>query len=177
MSSILSKLSFGKREEIVTTECPKLDPPPLTPYVETADLCMGWFWGPDYTFSNLDGVYEVTVGYAGGSGAYPTYRNIKDHTEAVRIIYDPNIITFDDLLDKFLEELGGPPITPSYSRQYRSAILVHTSTQREIAHQKVEAWSKKYGNRRLYVDIQDATDFYRAEEYHQKYMQKQRSRR
>jgi methionine-S-sulfoxide reductase len=122
-------------------------------------------------------VYDVTVGYAGGQKPWPTYRNIMDYTEAVRISYDPNVITFEDLLDMFFQELGGPPISPSYSRQYASIILVHSHTQRAIAEAKVRGWSEKCGGRRLYIDIIDGTDFYRAEEYHQKYLEKQQIRR
>lgn len=179
-STMFAKI-FGVRSEdsssANTVECPKLPAPVFGPFSETADLCMGWFWGPDVTYSNLDGVQEVTVGYAGGRKSWPTYRNIQDHTEAVRIEYDPNVVTFESLLDVFLNELGGPPVSPSYSRQYRSAILVHNSTQRAIALQKIEQWSNRYGGRKLYIDVEDATDFYRAEEYHQKYMEKQRRRR
>lgn len=119
----------------------------------------------------------MTVGYAGGKKVWPTYRNIQDHTEAVRITYDPNIVSYEDLLEVFFQELGGPPVSPSYSRQYATLILVHSHTQRAIAEAKVAAWSQKYGNRKLYIEILDATDFYRAEEYHQKYMEKQQRRR
>lgn len=158
-------------------ECPKLPAPIMNSYQETADLCMGWFWGPDYTFSNLEGIFDVTVGYAGGSKPWPTYRNIQDYTEAVRVSYDPNVVSFDNLLDVFFQELGGPPVSRAYSRQYASVILVHSHTQRAIAEAKLQEWSQKYGGRKLYIDIVDGTDFYRAEEYHQKYLEKQQRRR
>lgn len=154
-----------------TGECPKLETPETSLNVETADVCLGWFWGPDAHFSGLQGVKEVIVGYAGGQAAWPTYRSIKDHTEAVRIVYDPNVITYDDILNHFVNE-AGPSTSPPYSRQYRTAVLVHSSTQRILAERKIEGLSKKYGGRRIYIDIEDATDFYRAEEYHQKYYAK-----
>lgn len=122
-------------------------------------------------------MYNVTVGYAGGRKLWPTYKNIQDHTEAVRVVYDPNILSFDDILDAYFDELGGPPISPSYNRQYAALILVHSNTQRIIAEQKVQNWSQIYGGRKLYIEVLDGTEFYQAEEYHQKYLQKQQKRR
>lgn len=81
------------------------------------------------------------------------------------------MITYDDILDHFVNE-AGPSTSPAYSRQYRTAILVHNPTQRILAEKKLESLSKKYGGRRVYIDIEDVTDFYRAEEYHQKYYEK-----
>ena len=116
---------------------------------------------------------DVVVGYAGGQQDWPTYRNIKDHTEAVRITFHPQIISYEDLLEHFFDELGGPPVSPAYSRQYRNAILPHNEKQHLIANRKLQEFSTRFDNRKLFIDVEDATDFYRAEEYHQKYIEKQ----
>ncbi len=172
---------------------------------------MGWFWRPDYTFSNLDGVIEVIVGYTGGDQPNPTYKAIKDHSESVRIYYHPQIVTYEDLLEKFFEEitLSGAIFTPSYSKQYRNVILPHNQLQHSAAIRKIDEFSKRlsYGQKaigmaafmmhqssvspnnalppistafppvesvsKIYVDIELNKDFYRAEDYHQKYLQKQ----
>jgi peptide-methionine (S)-S-oxide reductase len=117
-------------------------------------------------------VVNVTVGYAGGSQTWPTYRNIKDHTEAVRVVYNPGVISYEEILDNFIEEIGSP-ISPPFRRQYRRAILVHNEEQYQIALQKIGKWTMKY-QQKVSIDIETATDFYRAEEYHQKYLQKNR---
>ncbi len=112
------------------------------------------------------GVIEVVVGYTGGLGPYPTYRSIKDHTEGIRVTYDPNIVTYEEILESYFQQLGEAIYSPSYSCQYRSAILVHNDNQMKIANQFLIN-KKKRGQ--VYVDIEPAGDFYRAEEYHQKY--------
>ena len=117
---------------------------------------------------------EVVVGYAGGRAPSPTYRNIQDYTEAVRVTFDPSVVSFEQLLRVAIEEMmGGPPTRArSSKRQYRSAFLYHTESQRDIASRFLEEQRKRLGVPRLFVDLEPATDFYRAEEYHQKYYEK-----
>lgn len=102
---------------------------------------------------------------------YPTYRNIKDHTEAVRIVYDPDTISYGEILEHFAGQ-GGLAKSPSYKLQYRCAILVHTHEQHMEATQFVTAMQKIRKCQYL-TDIEPAGAFYRAEEYHQKYLTKQ----
>jgi peptide-methionine (S)-S-oxide reductase len=102
---------------------------------------------------------------------YPTYRNIKDHTEAVRIVYDPEVISFEDILEHFAGQ-GGLSKYQSYKLQYRCAIFVHTYEQHRAATAFVERM-QKVRRCQYFVDIEPASDFYRAEEYHQKYVEKQ----
>jgi len=156
-------------------ECPKLDRPLMTESIETADICLGWFWGPDYFFSNLDGVIDVTVGYSGGIAEFPTYKSIKDYTEAVRVVFDKRKLSYQQILELFFDQQGGPPTSPSFSRQYRSALLVHNEDQRIQAQAMVQNFAKVRRVNKIYTDIEDSTltDFYRAEEYHQKFMEKQ----
>lgn len=90
------------------------------------------------------------------------------------MVYDPYILSYEDILDHFISELGGPPVSAAYSRQYRAAILVHNSDQMISAKAKVAELSKKFSNRKMYIDVEEATSFYRAEEYHQKFYEKQK---
>jgi peptide methionine sulfoxide reductase MsrA len=107
----------------------------------------------------VEGVEEVVVGYAGGKEKNPTYRTIKDHTEALRIIFNPQVISFEGLLDLFQKEMGGLPSFPGYSRQYRSAILTHTPEQTAAVAEMVEAGRAK--GRKVFLDVEPATPFYR----------------
>ena len=152
-------------------ECPKLPSPPLSSHTEVADLCLGWFWSPDAVFSALPGVLNVVVGYAGGKESDPTYRSIKDHTEAVRVEFDPQVISYEEILECYFKQLGRSMFYPSYSRQYRNAILVHNTDQKCAASAMIQRLSKE---NEVHVTVQAATDFYRAEEYHQKYFHKQK---
>eukprot|EP01038_Epipyxis_sp_PR26KG_P006068 gene6068-8355_t len=128
---------------------------------------------PAINNDNQVGIMNATVGYAGGLTEWPTYRRIQDHTEAIRLVYDENVLPLEDILTMFFLEQGGPPRYPSYNRQYRSAILVHTPEQRARVDNYMKLYRKTKNIDKIYTDIEDGTDFYRAEEYHQKYMEKQ----
>lgn len=113
----------------------------------------------------------MVVGYAGGQKPFPNYRKMLDHTEAVRITYDTQVLSYEQILRSFFTNQSGGPTRSSAKRQYRSAILVHNLTQKALAHQLLlEAEKKK--KCKIYVDIEEALDFYRAEEYHQKWFLK-----
>lgn len=118
----------------------------------------------------MEGVLEVTVGYAGGEAEWPTYRSIQDHTEAIRVVYDPTVVTYKDVLLSFFNQHS--PFAPPYSRQYRSAILYHTEEQKEVAQNLIDEIHTRSGTRKIQTALERATDFYKAEEYHQKYMEK-----
>lgn len=153
-----------------TALCPRL-PKPLDndSNIETADLCMGWFWGPDEIFSeDLEGVIDVTVGYSGGIKPYPTYNNMKDHTEAIRIEYDKNILSYEEILDTYMEICANNYTKPCKYIQYRACILYHNKQQQILALKMLEKYEKIIG-KTIHIAIEVATEFYRAEEYHQKY--------
>jgi peptide-methionine (S)-S-oxide reductase len=115
----------------------------------------------------VDGVDSCVVGYAGGNKEWPTYRNIQDHTEAIRIIFDPSVVTYEEILRHFFRQHSSS--SQSWSRQYRSAILTHNEEQTAVAQALIAHMSKKT---KVYTSVEAAQDFYRAEEYHQKYMEK-----
>lgn len=123
----------------------------------------------------MKGVLSVIVGYSGGKKQNPNYNNIMDHTETIRVEYDTSVLSYEDLLAAFLMLQDGGPRSKSWSRQYRSVLLPHSPQQRQAAEAFMKQEQERQ-NRKLYVDIQDGGDFYRAEEYHQKYIEKQSAR-
>jgi len=157
------------------SECPKLYLPEFDADLEVADLCMGCFWAPDLYFSGVDGVLEVIVGYSGGTRSNPTYKNLKDHTETVRIVFDPNEIDYEEILVHFASQ-GGLTDKRELRNQYRRAIFYHNRSQKAIAEDFIIAMQR--AKRAQYTtDIQPASDFYMAEEYHQKYLEKKKARK
>jgi len=141
---------------------------------------MGCFWQPDVVFSNLPGVEGVVVGYAGGHRENPTYEEVCSHTtghaEAVEITFDPEKISYQELLRVFWENHDPTQVNrqgPDVGDQYRSAIFYHTQEQEAEALGSKEAIKKsgKY-QKPIATEITQAGVFYPAEEYHQKFLQK-----
>lgn len=135
---------------------------------ETATFAMGCFWGPDDYFSRLDGVNETVVGYAGGTKENPTYEDLGDHTESVQITFDPKKISYEQLLEHFWNEHDATYRTKT---QYKSAIFTHGEGQMAealLSKEKRQAMNP----RPIITEIHPAGTFYRAEDYHQKYLRK-----
>jgi methionine-S-sulfoxide reductase len=106
------------------------------------------------------------VGYAGGSKANPTYRSLGQHSETIQIEYDPTRITYEELLDVFWNSHS--PTSPAYSRQYASIIFTHDDEQRRLA-LETKAREEARTGRTIYTEIVLFTEFWLAEDYHQKY--------
>lgn len=117
------------------------------------------------------GIVDIVVGYTGGQKKNPTYSNIMDSTEAFLIEFDPTVITYEEILDEWSDMHA--PFYPSKC-QYRSAVFHCNEQQRDAARSKIEELGKE-GQRKVYVDIEPVTAFYRAEEYHQDFLDKQMS--
>jgi peptide-methionine (S)-S-oxide reductase len=117
-------------------------------------------------------VLRTRVGYAGGTSPSPTYRTLGDHTETLQIDFDPQLISYQELLDVFWE--AHEPAAPAYSRQYRSLILVHDALQQQIA-EKSKADHEKMAGMKFETSIEPLQVFTLAENYHQKYYLRQRS--
>nr|XP_034173566.1 peptide methionine sulfoxide reductase isoform X2 [Osmia lignaria] len=132
-----------------------------------ATFGMGCFWAGDSLFGVLPGVIRTCVGYAGGQKDSPTYRNIGDHTEVVDVEYDPNVISFGQLLALFWQnhEYG---LTTKIKRQYMSLILYHDEEQRLLAEKSREQEQRKRTDMIL-TEVRKFEKFYPAEDYHQKY--------
>lgn len=137
---------------------------------ETATFALGCFWGPDQFFSGLDGVVDVVVGYTGGDKENPTYNALGDHSEAVRIIYNPEEISYRELLAYFWNRHNP---TVGQKVQYRSVIFYHNEKQMSWAEESLEEMQDKYAEKIL-TSIEPVGTFYPAEEYHQDYLEKQK---
>ncbi len=147
---------------------------------ETAYFAAGCFWGVEKSFDNINGIINTAVGYSGGDGIDANYQKIctgtTNHAEVVAIIFNPEIISYDKLLDIFWHchnptELNRQEI--DIGRQYRSEIFyINVIQQRltNISMQKLTA-SKKY-NKPIVTAISPFDIFYMAEDYHQQYLKK-----
>jgi peptide-methionine (S)-S-oxide reductase len=145
--------------------------------LETTDLAAGCFWCVEAVFSRLRGVEKVVPGYTGGSVPNPTYQEVcsgtTGHAEAVRITFDPDTISFAELLEVFW--LTHDPTTlnrqgADAGTQYRSAIFYQNESQREIAEKsRREAGEAGLWPDPIVTEIVPAADFYEAEEYHRDY--------
>jgi len=143
-----------------------------------ATFAAGCFWGVEETFRNVPGVTDTAVGYTGGHTANPTYEEVCSHTtghaEAVRVVYDPTQVTYEELLKVFWDSHN--PTTPDrqgpdVGSQYRSAVFYHTPEQRDAAlrmKEELEA-SGRFGSP-IVTEVTPASEFYVAEEYHQQYL-------
>lgn len=110
------------------------------------------------------------MGYAGGKKENPTYRDLGDHAETLQIDYDPEVISYEDLLQVFWK--GHDPTRASWSRQYMSAVFYHDENQKRLALETKARRAEQTG-RKIHTEILPAETFYRAEDYHQKYRLRQ----
>lgn len=124
----------------------------------------------------MDGVERVVVGYTGGKELNPTYPNIKDSTEAVLIEYNPLVVSYEKLLFEWSKQHY--PYNPPFKAQYKSAIWVKNEEEREIVLGFLEKMKEGHGDggKEVYVDVEYVNPFYKAEEYHQDFLNKQNSR-
>jgi len=151
------------------TSTAELSVPPMDqhpPDTARAAFALGCFWGPDALFGALDGVVRTCVGYAGGTTAAPTYEAIGDHIETVRVEYDPDRCTYDDLLDVFWDAHN--PTRAPFKRQYQPALFPYTEAQAERARATRDAAAARH-DEALTTEIIAEPAFHRAERYHQKH--------
>jgi peptide-methionine (S)-S-oxide reductase len=145
-----------------------------------ATLAAGCFWGVEQRFAQLDGVTRTEVGYTGGSTPHPTYEQVcshrTGHAEAVRLEYDPELITYEQLLAAFFKMHDATQLDrqgPDVGDQYRSAIFFHTADQEEAARTAIRALEVEGRPRRPIVTaVVPAPEWWPAEDYHQKYFEK-----
>ena len=148
--------------------------------MEKATFAAGCFWGVEATFRQINGVKATAVGYTGGKTKNPTYEQVctdtTGHAESLEVEYDPNEVSYDQLLNTFWENHDPTQLNrqgPDFGSQYRSAIFYHTSEQQaaSIASKDRLEKSGKF-KRPIATQIVPAAEFYRAEEYHQQYLEK-----
>jgi methionine-S-sulfoxide reductase len=145
-----------------------------------ATFAGGCFWCMVRPFDELAGVVSTTVGYTGGLEENPTYKEVSSgktgHAEAIEIVYDPSSTTYAELLDIFWRNINPTQINGQFAdtgRQYRTAIFYHDEEQRRLAQGSKEKLEKSDRfNNEIVTEILPASEFYRAEEYHQDYHKK-----
>ena len=141
----------------------------------------GCFWGVEYNFNKVEGVNDAISGYSGGKVDNPTYEqvctNTTDHAEVVLVDYDPDVVTYDKLLQVFWEKHDPTTLNrqgPDIGTQYRSAIFYFNDEQKNSATKSLQERQSTIGSRKIVTEITKASDFWKAEEYHQKYFEKHR---
>ncbi|HLJ78000.1 MAG TPA: peptide-methionine (S)-S-oxide reductase MsrA [Acidobacteriaceae bacterium] len=148
---------------------------------EKATFGAGCFWGVEAAFAAIPGVVATAVGYEGGKLDNPSYRDVctdqTGHAEVVELDFDPAKVKYEQLLDAFFE-LHDPTTMnrqgPDWGTQYRSAIFYHSPEQEQHAKAKIEQLNNegRFKPKRIVTKIEPAQTFWRAEEYHQKYLEK-----
>jgi peptide-methionine (S)-S-oxide reductase len=141
----------------------------------------GCFWGVESAFRQLEGVTKTRVGYTGGHTESPTYEDVCSHTtghaEVVEVTYDDEQLSYDDLLKVFWNKHDPTQLNRQgwdIGDQYRSVIFFHDNEQREAAERsKAELDASGRYRKRIVTKIEPAQTFYRAEDYHQRYLEKQ----
>lgn len=148
--------------------------------MKKATFGAGCFWGVETAFRQVPGVVDVAVGYSGGKTENPTYRDVcsgtTGHAEVVEVTYDPEKVSYDQLLDVFWA--SHDPTTPNrqgpdIGTQYRSAVFTHDDEQHAAATaSRDRAQASGRFRRPIVTEITPASPFYRAEEYHQRYFER-----
>jgi peptide-methionine (S)-S-oxide reductase len=156
--------------------------PPYPDGLELALFGMGCFWGAERVFWSADGVYTTAVGYAGGLTPNPTYEEVcsrrTGHNEVVRVVFDPAVVGYEDLLRLFWENhdpTQGMRQGNDLGTQYRSGVYWYSEAQREAAERSRDAYQERLtaaGYGPITTEILEAPEFYYAEDYHQQYLAK-----
>lgn len=147
---------------------------------EIATFGAGCFWGVEAAFQGVPGVIDTAVGYSGGHTENPSYRDVctdeTGHAEVVQVTFDPAKVSYEQLLNVFWQAHDPTQVNrqgPDFGTQYRTAIFFHSPEQETTAKKSREALQASSKLRRsIATEITPAGKFYRAEEYHQKYLQK-----
>lgn len=152
----------------------------MKPTLEKATFAGGCFWGVEKLFSELDGVVATQVGYTGGTVKNPSYEAVcsgrTGHAEAIEITFDSSKISYEKLLETFFSTHDPTTLNRQgndVGTQYRSAIFYHNAAQENMAKKAIEllVQAKVFKNK-IVTKIEPAGEFYAAEDYHQKYLQK-----
>jgi peptide methionine sulfoxide reductase msrA/msrB len=151
-----------------------------TPSHEIATFAAGCFWGVEHAFQQIKGVKKVTSGYTGGHTKNPTYKEVcggnTGHAEAIEIEFDPSVVAYDQLVEYFWKIHDPTTLNrqgPDRGSQYRSVIFYQNDTQKQVAQASLLRMERSgLFKKKIVTQIQPASDFYPAEEYHQDYFKK-----
>ena len=148
--------------------------------IEKATFGAGCFWGVEARFAEIPGVIDTAVGYEGGDLEHPTYKEVctdrTGHAEVVDVTFDPSRVSFDTLLDAFFALHDPTQLNrqgPDWGSQYRSVIFTHSGEQSQLAKAKIGELNASGAYRKpIVTKVEPATTFWKAEEYHQRYLEK-----
>jgi peptide-methionine (S)-S-oxide reductase len=149
--------------------------------IEKATFGAGCFWGVEAAFAAIPGVTATAVGYEGGPLSNPTYKDVctdqTGHAEVVEIDFDPEKVTYERLLDAFFSHHDPTTLNrqgPDWGTQYRSVVFFHSLEQEAQARGKIEQLTAegRFKSKRIVTQVVPAETFWRAEEYHQRYLEK-----
>ena len=146
--------------------------------MEIAVLALGCFWGPEKKFGKIEGIVETEVGYCGGKMPNVTYKEVcsgeTNHAEVVKLTFDSKKISYEKILEYFFEFHDPTTVNrqgPDIGTQYRSEIFYNNDEQKKISNSVIEKLNKKF-NSKIVTKISEIKNYTRAEEYHQKYLEK-----
>ncbi len=146
--------------------------------MEIAILALGCFWGPEIKFNKLNGVIKTEVGYCGGNIANASYEDVctgkTNHAEVVKLEFDSIKVSYENILNYFFEIHDPTTIDrqgPDVGSQYRSEIFYSSDNQKIIAENVLKKYNKKF-NSKIVTKISEVKNYCKAEEYHQKYLEK-----
>ena len=146
--------------------------------MEIAVLALGCFWGPEKKYGQLDGIYRTEVGYCGGNSPNTNYKEVctgtTNHAEAVKLEFDPKVITYEQIIKKFFEFHDPTTLNsqgPDFGTQYRSEIFYLNDEQKNIAQKVIDDVNKKLSGK-VVTKLSELKNYCTAEEYHQKYLEK-----
>jgi peptide-methionine (S)-S-oxide reductase len=148
--------------------------------IEKATFGAGCFWGVEARFAEIPGVIDTAVGYEGGDLEHPTYKEVctdrTGHAEVVDVTFDPTRVSFDSLLDTFFALHDPTQVNrqgPDWGSQYRSVVFAHSDEQAQLAKEKIAELNATGEYRKpIATKVEPATMFWKAEEYHQRYLEK-----
>ena len=146
--------------------------------MEIAVLALGCFWGPEKKYGQLDGIYRTEVGYCGGNSQNTNYREVctgtTNHAEAVKLEFDPKVITYEQIIKKFFEFHDPTTLNsqgPDFGTQYRSEIFYLNDEQKNIAQEIINEENLRLSGK-VVTKLSELKNYCTAEEYHQQYLEK-----
>ena len=146
--------------------------------MEIAVLALGCFWGPEIKFSRINGIKKTEVGYCGGNNPVTSYKEVcsgsTNHAEVVKLVFDPEMVSYEEILNIFFTIHDPTTLNsqgPDFGTQYRSEIFYDNESQKEKAEKVLDQVNKKLDGK-VVTKISRIHNYCRAEEYHQKYLEK-----
>ena len=148
--------------------------------MEIAVLALGCFWGPEKKFSKIEGIIETEVGYCGGKVSNVSYREVcsgeTNHAEVIKLIFDPKKISYEKIIEYFFEFHDPTTLNrqgPDIGTQYRSEIFYNNNEQKDISLSMIDKLQEKFGSK-IVTKVSEVKNYTKAEDYHQKYLEKNR---